>query len=199
MTVEHNKEFFNNMATEWDEITNHNPEKINYLIEKLNLKFGKKVLDVGTGTGILLPFLYKKIGDRGEITAIDLAEKMLKQAKLKYPYPNIKYVEGDVTQVSLPHAFFDKIVCYSVFPHFVDPFKTLTSLRKYLKVDGTLLICHSESREKINQRHDSISENLISRKLPLVDDLKQLVITAGFKVIETEDNENFYFLKGIAK
>jgi len=199
MTEEHNKEFFNKMAEKWDEITKHNPVKIKYLIDKLDLKPGEKILDVGTGTGILLPHLYEKVGPDGRIFAIDLAEKMLEQAKLKYPYPNINYIVGDVTEAQLPAAFFNKIVCYSVFPHFVDPFRTLTALRGYLKAGGILLICHSESKEVINKRHDDLGRSLISRKLPPARDLEKLLISAEFEVLEMEDSEKLYFVKSTRK
>lgn len=195
MTVEHNKDFFNNMAGKWDEITNHKPDKIKYLIDKLNLRPGEKVLDVGTGTGILLPYLHEKVGHEGGIFAIDLAERMLAQAKSKYPYPNIKYILGDVTEAQLPKGFFEKIICYSVFPHFVDPIKTLVSLKEYLVEGGILLICHSESRDTINKRHEDLGRSLISRKLPLACDLEQLLMGTGFKILESEDNENLYFVK----
>ncbi|MFZ5754058.1 MAG: class I SAM-dependent methyltransferase [Bacillota bacterium] len=196
MTVELNRSFFNNKADQWDNIVNHNPERIQYLLGKLCLIPGASVLDVGTGTGILLPFLLKLVGETGRITAIDVAEKMIEKAKAKFPHPNIQFIAGDVTDASFPPQSFDAIVCYSVFPHFINPWETLQSMNRYLKDGGLLLICHSESRETINQRHKELGRSLISHGLPPAEDLEALLTEVGFKVIDKKDNEYLYFVLG---
>jgi len=199
MKLDHNKEFFNEKAVKWDKMVNHNPNKIRYLLKKLDIRLNEKVLDVGTGTGIMLPFLYEKVGQEGQIFAIDIAEKMLKQAQQKYPYQNTKYILGDVTDADLPLSYFDKIICYSVFPHFVDPSKTLSALKKYLKKNGELLICHSEGRLTINRRHEELGRSLISNILPLASDLAELLTVLDYKVVELEDAEELYYVIGVVQ
>ena len=46
------KEFFNEIADQWDEITKHNLMKAELLVGMLGIQQGDKVLDVGTGTGV---------------------------------------------------------------------------------------------------------------------------------------------------
>ena len=48
------KEFFNSIAEEWDKITKVNEEKINFLLSRIHIQEGDKVLDIGTGTGVLI-------------------------------------------------------------------------------------------------------------------------------------------------
>ncbi|NMA65489.1 MAG: class I SAM-dependent methyltransferase, partial [Clostridiaceae bacterium] len=69
------KIFFNSMAQRWDIFCRHDKEKIDFILNLLNIKYGSRILDVGTGTGILIPFLINKVGDQGEITAVDFSEK----------------------------------------------------------------------------------------------------------------------------
>ncbi len=50
------KEFFNDRAKVWDEISVHSLEKVEYIIELLEIQGDDRILDVDTGTGILIPF-----------------------------------------------------------------------------------------------------------------------------------------------
>ena len=53
------RDFFDNIAKEWDNIIEVNEEKINILLSKLDVKENERVLDVGTG--VLIPFLIKMV------------------------------------------------------------------------------------------------------------------------------------------
>ena len=54
------KEFFNSIAEEWDKTNEVNKEKINFLLSKINIKEGDKVLDIGTGDRSINS-IYKRI------------------------------------------------------------------------------------------------------------------------------------------
>ena len=64
--------FFDNIAPHWDddEILS-TPEKVRSILNKLPIEEGDDILDLGTGTGILIPFLKERIGNQGSITAVD--------------------------------------------------------------------------------------------------------------------------------
>lgn len=89
------KEFFNNLADKWDDMCFHSKEKIEYILSKANLKEGDRVLDIGSGTGVLIPYLENIISNNGNIAAIDIAENMLKVSKEKNKYSNLKFIVGD--------------------------------------------------------------------------------------------------------
>jgi demethylmenaquinone methyltransferase/2-methoxy-6-polyprenyl-1,4-benzoquinol methylase len=72
------------MAEKWDTICHHDKNKNNEMLDLVNIKQGSKVLDVGTGTGVMIPFLTSRIGDTGEIVAVDVVEKMIEVARSKY-------------------------------------------------------------------------------------------------------------------
>ncbi len=79
-------EFFNSMAGRWDEIIHIDDKKINYALDQLNIKNEDTIIDVGTGTGVMIPFLLNKIGEKGEMLAVDNAENMLNIAKNKFEF-----------------------------------------------------------------------------------------------------------------
>ena len=52
-----NRDYFNSVAENWDQIVNHDPGKIEGILTLAGVKEGDIVLDVGTGTGVLIPFI----------------------------------------------------------------------------------------------------------------------------------------------
>lgn len=196
MDVEQNRSFFNSKAEYWDSITNHDPQIIKLLLDLLDLKQGAAVLDVGTGTGVLIPFLLELTGSDCRITAIDLAENMINKARSKFPSGNIEYLCGDIAEYPLLVDFYDAAVCYSVFPHFVEPARILIKLASLLKPSGRLLVGHSESRDVINARHRQLGKSLISRGLPPSDQVANMMEQAGLVVTGQADADTLYYVLG---
>jgi len=57
------KEYFNNAASTWDKKF-HSPELASFLaklVPQFNLKSGQTLLDVGTGTGVIIPHLISNL------------------------------------------------------------------------------------------------------------------------------------------
>ncbi|UCH50554.1 MAG: class I SAM-dependent methyltransferase, partial [Chloroflexota bacterium] len=136
------RSFFNSKADIWDEkIGEKDPDKLEDMAKNLDIQPGYIVLDVGTGTGIFVPFLLKKIGDTGKLVCLDSAEKMLEKAQNKNFKGNIEYVCGDICSTQLGDGIFDVVVCYYSFPHFKDKTKDLQEIKRLLKKDGKLFIC----------------------------------------------------------
>ena len=49
-------EFFNNIAEKWDSKIKVDDKKISKLLSQISIKEGSDILDIGTGTGVLIPF-----------------------------------------------------------------------------------------------------------------------------------------------
>lgn len=63
------------------------------IVRKLALSRGSKVLDVGTGTGVLIPMLIEAVGASGAVVALGFDPQMLAEAKKKYHWPNLEFLE----------------------------------------------------------------------------------------------------------
>lgn len=188
------REYFNLMAEKWDTICKHDIDKIEYILNLLDIQKGTKVLDVGTGTGILIPFLAQRVGQQGEITAIDVSDKMLEIAQRKYTYDNVCFVCEDVLKADFADEYFDFIVCYSVFPHFDNKQTAIKIISKYLKKGGKFIICHSQSREEINNLHRNASEAVAEDNLPGIDIIERYFNNLGLETITKIDNDEIFVI-----
>jgi demethylmenaquinone methyltransferase/2-methoxy-6-polyprenyl-1,4-benzoquinol methylase len=146
------REFFNKLAEKWDEINHYEMDKIETMINLLNIKNGEQVLDVGTGTGVLLPLLFKRTSGES-ITAIDLSDKMMEQARKKFADTSVHFINADVIEYPFEKEFFDHIICYSVFPHLEKKSAAIKHFSAALKSGGLLSVLHSSPKEKINGVH----------------------------------------------
>ncbi len=186
------REFFNEKAAIWDkEIAEKDITKLDSMVQRLDIKSGSTVLDVGTGTGIFVPYLLKKLGDNGHLIAIDIAEQMLVRAKLKFPIQHIDHIQADVVRLPLYKDIFDTVVCYSSFPHFHDKQKALIEMARVLKINGMLFICHTTSRSIINGIHKGIPA-VHNDLLPEYTEIHRMFTIAGFEDIIIEDSKDTY-------
>lgn len=187
-------DFFNNAADQWDQMVRHDESKINNLLKKVAVRPGQYILDVGTGTGVLIPFLLEWLGEDGAIVAVDISEKMIEKARQKITDPRVSFLILDIEKASLPGRLFDVIFCYSVFPHFSNPEKALCNMHDLLAPGGSLVIMHSDSRETINDRHRRIGGPVGGHELPAVVTLQEAGLRIGFLKMAAEETADYYFL-----
>ena len=185
--------FFDERAEIWDEISVHNLEKVQYIIDLLGIQGDDRILDVGTGTGILIPFYERYLVDGG-VVAVDHSEKMIEVARSKYPeerHPLVSYLVSDI--YALRHnAEFDLVVCYSCFPHFVDQPMAIRILSRALRKGGRLAVAHSDSARKINEVHMNGGAEIGKDRLPSMGQLKQMMKGSGLSVTFERDDQDYF-------
>ncbi len=192
------KEFFDTRAHKWDEIVSHDSVKIDYILDHLEIKPGDTILDVGTGTGILIPFLNTKLKGKGRIEAVDYSKDMIKMARKKYPktqFPIVNFHIQDIYDTPMEKGY-DFIICYSCFPHFPRHFEIIQHFVQGLKKTGHLIIAHSDSRDKINNIHGEAGQEVEDDRLPSMKVMKDYFVKAGLKILGDEDNSEYYFIIG---
>ena len=188
------KDFFNSRAATWDEkAAEKDISRLEAMSARLDIKPGASVLDVGAGTGVFAPFLLKKIGSEGKLVCLDFAEEMLKIARAKGFQGNISYLCADIENARLPDKSFDAVVCYSVFPHFRDKPKVLKKISRLLKDNRKLFICHTSSRQAINEIHRNLPE-VCDHLLPKNEEIRRMLTGAGFRDISISDGKDDYLV-----
>jgi ubiquinone/menaquinone biosynthesis C-methylase UbiE len=185
--------YFNHKAAIWDEtISEKDTAKLMGMVKRLNIAPGSAVLDVGTGTGVLLPFLLGEVGEDGSVSALDYAGEMLRKARAKGFDGNVDYLCADVTNIPLREGIFDIAVCYSSFPHFQDKLVALIEINRVLKLAGRLVICHTAARHVINGIHRQIPA-LTNDTIPGKEEMCSMLAAAGFTDVELDDDGKSYF------
>ena len=191
------KDYFNSRAAIWDEqVTEKDISRLKIMIARLDISKGEAVLDVGTGTGVFVPFLLEKIGPEGKLVCLDFAGEMLKICKAKGFQGNIIFLCADIMENGLPDESFDNVVCYSVFPHFEDKPGALREIYRLLKKGGRLFICHTSGRQAINEVHRGLPE-VCDHLIPEKEDMLLMLSGAGFKDISIEDAKDNYLARAV--
>ncbi len=193
---QNNRDFFNEMAPQWDNIIEVWPEKIEHILDVACLAPGESVMDVGTGTGILLPYILKRIDEHGEIDAVDISEGMLKVAESKFgDAKNVNFLNLDVENDLISGAY-DCIIMYCMYPHLENPIDTLKWLYKVnLKSNGRIVIAFPESKKSINGIHTHNDGSVHSNHLQDIGEFKNILESIGLPVDYTEDNDDYYILR----
>lgn len=187
--------FFDRHADRWDDISPHDGRKLEYIAGLLDIRGGEEVLDVGTGTGVMIPLYLGRIGG-GRVTAVDLSANMVRIAESKFPpSERLRYRVADVYDTE-ERDVYDIAVCYSCFPHFPDPLRAIRIIAGTLKEGGRLIIAHSSSREHINRTHRHGGEEISADLLPPVAVMSELFGACGLRVEFTRDDGEFYIIIG---
>lgn len=192
--------FFENYAGTWDRDRKENPEILSFLVTLTGLSAGDTVLDAGSGTGILLPYLHRAVTDAGRIEELDYSHRMLEQARQKFAsVPGITYTEKDILKYKLPQKTYDAIVCLNFYPHIAQYKEVfIKKMTAALKQDGALIIMHDMPRSRVNALHAQ-GEKGQSCILPPVDIMATMLITAGLSVTIAMDTDSYYFIKAEKK
>ena len=189
------KDFFDAHADVWDDISRSEPSKLRYITDLLGLKGDEEVLDVGCGTGVMIPYYLEHLRT-GKVTAVDFSERMIAKASSKYPpSERISYMVRDVSELDGSEVF-DVAVCYSCFPHFNDPVGALSALSGCLRKGGRLAIAHSDSKEHINSVHHEGGKEIRNDFLPDVTIMEELFANAGLELEFARDDADYYIVIG---
>ena len=193
------KDFFNQMAAKWDArfYTTEMAERLPQLVSLFRVQKGAKILDVGAGTGGIIPYLLEAIGQEGSLWAIDFAEEMVKIGRKKFQKESRVIFElASVEDLPYKDRFFDQIVCFGAFPHFEDKIKALEEMNRVLKSQGTLIIAHALSSVALRSHHQNCAP--VSKDfLPEEGEMRSLLERAGFQLNRLIDEPKCYLCEGV--
>lgn len=162
--------FFDNIAPKWDSMeVKSTPDKITEILDIIGVGSGSDILDLGTGTGVLIPYLSRLTGPGGTVMAVDFSEGMLREAERKFSgLGNVYFSRLDFEEEREPWRY-DLIMMYCVYPHLSYPKETVKRLvTENLKPGGRLIIGFPTDEKFINSIHHdhAVEDDLGSEHLP---------------------------------
>ncbi|PSV03408.1 bifunctional 3-demethylubiquinol 3-O-methyltransferase/2-polyprenyl-6-hydroxyphenol methylase [Photobacterium leiognathi subsp. mandapamensis] len=134
---------FEDMASRWWDLEGEfkplhqiNPLRLNYVIDHANGLFGKKVLDVGCGGGILAESMAI---EGAKVTGLDMGKEPLTVARLHALETGTKldYIQSTAEEHAEKHqAYYDVITCMEMLEHVPDPASIIAACAKMVKPGG---------------------------------------------------------------
>jgi ubiquinone/menaquinone biosynthesis C-methylase UbiE len=129
-------------------------------LERLGLRPGQKILEMGPGPGRLLIPAAKAVSPGGEAVGIDIQQGMLDRLKAraeKEGVTNLKTVLGDAARPHVPEGSFDLVFLCTALGEIPDRSAALTQCYRALKPGGVLSVTemfgdpHYQSRSTVRR------------------------------------------------
>ena len=113
-------------------------------IERLNLRAGEVVIDIGCGPGFLCEHMAELVGNTGRVVGIDISQDLLAAARARNAREWLAYVCGDAGALSAPDCAFDVAVSIQVLEYLGNPDLAIAEMFRVLKPGGRALIMNTD-------------------------------------------------------
>ncbi|AGB40992.1 methylase involved in ubiquinone/menaquinone biosynthesis [Halobacteroides halobius DSM 5150] len=155
-------------------------------LQKLELKKGDVVADIGCGVGFFSVPAAKLVGNEGKVYAIDVVEEMLTELrKRKEEAENIVLVQGTEYSAEIADHAIDFMLISNVLHEIEDKNKFLQEYITKLSTKGRLALIEWKKKETI---HGPTKKHRISKQ-----EIKKLFKEIGLKISKEVDlNINQY-------
>ncbi len=165
------------------------------LVGALGLRVGDTVVDLGTGAGVLLPYLAEAVGPAGQVLAQDIHEDFLEAARRtasEARLANVDFALGGERDPNLPANSADMILAVDAYHHFDYPKPLLARVHNALKSAGRLAIMDYYKhgfRDPDHIRADKpvVIEEIEAAGFRLVKDIEHVPDTQYLLIFEKAD------------
>ena len=124
-----------------ERFTSHMPEP---LLAMAGVPNNGRVLDVGTGTGIIALNVAARLGPQGKVVGIDLSDGMLataiKKAEQKGLQSRTEFLKMDAENLTFEDNSFDAALSLYALRHFPNPDKSVNEIFRVLKPGASIVV-----------------------------------------------------------
>lgn len=144
-------------------------ERTRAIVKAADLNDTSRVLDVGTGMGVLIKHFLECAVAESNVTGVDLSECMLGEAKRRYPRAH--FWQGDISEFKSEDRLFDAVFFNACFGNIFDQERALAVAANVLNSGGRTVISHPLGNTFVKQ----LREQDPSLVLTLMPDRNQLI------------------------
>jgi ubiquinone/menaquinone biosynthesis C-methylase UbiE len=164
------------------------------IVEATKIKPGMDVADIGAGTGLFTRLFAKKVGPKGRVYAVDIAQEFIDHIAKTCQEAGLQNVVGVVCTAEdsrlAPDSIDVAFIC-DTYHHFEFPYKTMRSIHRALRPHGTVVVIdfrriEGESREWILE-HVRANQETFRKEIESV----------GFELLEDKGDllKDNYFMR----
>lgn len=185
------RSYFDNAADHFIQpVPDEVQQRTSRIVAAAELKARSRVLDVGTGAGVLINYFLSQKVQPENIVGCDLSEGMLSKARQRHP--QVTFWPGDI--VDFPDKFgkFDAIFFNACFGNFFNQDAVILRGTQLLSNHGCLVISHpmgSSFVAALKEQYPQIVPHLLPKKAQLLKWCAQHELT-----LETYCNEKLLYI-----
>jgi len=135
-----------------------------HTLNRLSVKRGEQILDVGCGVGFLSYEIALQTGDSGRVSGIDQNSEMIRHANKRCEnLRNTEFSEANANELPFPEESFDAACCTQVLLYVKDVAQVISEIKRVLKPAGRIIIVETDWRGVVlNSDYDSITRKIFS-------------------------------------
>jgi ubiquinone/menaquinone biosynthesis C-methylase UbiE len=200
MNLAPKRDYFNGIADQWDGFPAP-PDTADMTARFVALAVpeqAERILDVGCGTGILVPLLRASGNAPRHLVELDLAERMLAQSRLKSGgRPEVMHVCAAAQSLPFAPATFDVALCFNALPHLTPIDTTLRAVLACLRPGGLLSVCHLMGSSALNSFHAAMGGVVAGDHLPSAEHLGAMLRRLNCEIGRCEDTPGWYLVQAL--
>jgi ubiquinone/menaquinone biosynthesis C-methylase UbiE len=165
------------------------------IVAALGLTPGMSVADIGAGTGLFTRLIAEKVGPKGKVYAVDIAQPFLahiaRDAKAR-GHDHVVTILSTQDSTNLLESSVNLAFLSDVYHHLERPEKMLASIRRALRSGGALIVIDFDRVE--GRSSQFVLKHVRASKAVIIKEIER----AGFTGIPTPDAPRFkenFFLK----
>lgn len=191
--------YFDERASFWlQPIPQEIQERTRRIVKAAQLTPTSRVLDVGTGAGVLIGHFLEEGVPQKNVVGCDLSANMLANARSRYP--QVHYFNGDILQLAsesgkseLPEGLrqFDAVFFNACFGNIFDQFQALKGTSSLLARNGRIVISHPLGAGFAAGLRKNEPE-IVPHLFPLPEKLELWAKELNLRVEQLVDDSDFY-------
>jgi 2-polyprenyl-3-methyl-5-hydroxy-6-metoxy-1,4-benzoquinol methylase len=110
-------------------------QRLEVISRMVGMSANLRILEVGSGGGQVL----QQFKD-AKLTAVDVSQIYLDTARKNLAGYDVSFIKGQIEDLALPAASFDRVICTEVLEHTTAPERILSEIRRLLSPKGRAVI-----------------------------------------------------------